>query len=62
MQSGNFLPASPVSAIASAMKIKIGPRQECSKNIKLHYRGEHIDKIEVQCSCGEIILLQCQYE
>lgn len=62
MQLGSFIPPSSISAVQPTSKVTIGPRQTCSKNIKLHKQGDIVKTIEVQCSCGEVILIECHYQ
>lgn len=62
MQSASFIPAPLNSTPMAPTKVTIGPRQACSQNIKLHKQGETVKAIEVQCSCGEITMIECHYQ
>ncbi len=62
MQANNFFPAPHAAAAPVLQKVTIGPKTGLPTNIKLHKRGAMIDAIEIQCACGEVIIIQCEYE
>ncbi len=62
METSNFIPAPQLVTKTDFPKVTIGPKVQLPKNIKLHKNGDVIEKIEIQCSCGEVTLIHCEYE
>ncbi len=64
MQNGNFIPAGSQHKNKQPVKmpVKIGPPQLHRQQLKLNKKDDRIESIEVHCQCGEIIIIQCEYE
>ncbi len=46
----------------STPKIMIGPHtKRATADIKLNKEGETVTSFEVRCSCGEVIVIECEY-
>ena len=55
-------------AAVSRPKVSIGPKPKVApskdaapQTIKLNKNGSLVESIEIRCSCGEVILIQCEY-
>lgn len=62
METTNFIPARPLTHQHLLPKVTIGPKERLPRNVKLHRDGDTITAIEVRCSCGEAILIECEYD
>ena len=59
---GNLIQHEHVAQSASRPKITIGPKSmQPQANVRVNRSGERVESIEVQCGCGETILIQCDY-
>jgi hypothetical protein len=51
------------SCSPDAAKVTIGPKSEISPPaIKVNRSAQGVESIEVVCSCGERIVIRCEYE
>ena len=63
ISSPNLIHHQHIVASTKRTKVAIGPKTKPeSPQIKLIKNGETIESIEVQCVCGETIVIQCEYE
>ena len=59
--SGVAVPFQPASPVASALHPASAHQHQGGAQISLVRDGDRITGIRVQCACGEVIELQCQY-
>lgn len=59
---GNLIQHEHVAQSASRPRITIGPKSnQPQANVRVNRNGDRVESIEVQCGCGETILIQCEY-
>ena len=59
---GNLIQHEHVAQTTSRPKITIGPKSDQTQaSVRVNRNGKRVESIEVQCGCGETILIQCDY-
>jgi hypothetical protein len=59
---GNLIRHRHVVQTASRPRITIGPRSNSPQpQVRLNKNGDRVESIEIQCTCGEKIVVQCEY-
>ena len=57
------IPRTKMTQLTVGEKVTIGPKTESPEHsIKVHRTEAGIESIELTCSCGEKILVRCEYE
>jgi len=57
------IPRTQMDQLNVGEKVTIGPRMESPEHsLKVHRTDVGVESIEVTCSCGEKILIRCEYE
>jgi hypothetical protein len=62
MEISNFIPPCQATLAVPRTKVTIGPKDHQQHGIKLHKKGDIVQAVEIRCSCGETIVIQCVYE
>ncbi|HMP78759.1 MAG TPA: hypothetical protein PKD54_04865 [Pirellulaceae bacterium] len=62
MPTSNIIHRSRVAKSERPDKVVVGCRDRQPSEVKLHRDGDTVKAIEIQCSCGERIVIQCEYE
>ena len=62
METSNRIQHQHLAPESSRSKITIGPQSSVSAQIKLNRHGDLIESFEIQCACGEIMVIKCEYE
>ncbi len=59
---GNLIQHRHIAQAESRPRIAIGPKTNTSRaEIQLNKTGDVIQSIEIQCACGEKIVIRCEY-
>ena len=52
-----------IAHLPAKSKVAVGPKtRPNAPQIKLHRDGDKVESIEIQCQCGEVIVIQCDYQ
>ncbi len=62
MPTSSVIRRSQVVNATERARVVVGPIEPAPQSVTVHREGEIVKAIEVQCRCGEHILIQCEYE